>query len=102
MAAPTSYPSFAYNSTQQSTVVVQNVAAFNALPLPGTWTTTPYATASSTADPNETITDTYLKNVLIELRASNYIAANAFLGQDDYQTVIRPDVAANDVALTAL
>jgi len=102
VAAPTSYPSWAYNSTQQSSLIVQNVAQFSALPLPGTWTTTPFSTASSTADPNETITDTYLKNLLIEARASNYIQAQAFLTTEDYQGIIRPDVAANDVALTSL
>lgn len=102
MAAPTSYPSWVYNSTQLSSLIVQNVAAFTALPSPGTWTTTPFSTTSSTADPNETITDTYLKNLLIELRSGNYMAAEAFGMKDDYQLGIRPDVAINDVALTSL
>lgn len=102
MAAPTSYPSYAYNSTQLLTFLVTSAAQFNALPAPGTWTTTPYSSASTTADPNETITDTYLKNMLIEMRINNYLTGTGFNISDDVQTVIRPDVAANDVALTSL
>lgn len=102
MAAPTGYPSWAYNSTQLSSLIVQNAAAFNALSGPGIWTTTPFNSATNPFDPNEQITDTFLKNVLIELRAGNYMQAQAFGITEDYQSVIRPDVAVNDVALTSL
>lgn len=102
MAAPTGYPSWVYNSTQLSSLIVQNVAAFTALGGLGTWTTTPYSTTSSTADANFSITDTYLKNLLIEARVQNYMLQGTLGIVDDVQSVIRPDVAVNDVALTAL
>lgn len=102
MAAPTGYPSWVYNSTQLSSLIVQNVAAFTALGGLGTWTTTPFSTTSSTFDPNEQITDTYLKNMLVELRVNNYLTAQGFQITDDPQTVIRPDVVANDVVLASL
>ena len=102
MAAPLGYPSWVYNSTQLVALIVQNVAAFNALPTPGTWTTTPFSTTTNPFDPNETITDTYLKNLLIEARVNNYLTANMSLVTDDVATQIRPDIAVNDVALTSL
>lgn len=100
MAAPTGYPSYAYNSTQQSTVIVQNVAAFNALPAPGVWTTTPYPGVSGIpADPNLTDTDVRLQQILIENRLANAIMLSGFNLSDDYLTW-RQDFLANDSGLT--
>lgn len=100
MAAPTSYPSYAYNSTQLSTVVVANVAAFNALPTPGVWTTTPYAGVSGIpADPGLTDTDIRLQQSLIEQRMQNAILLAGFNMSDDYLTW-RADFLANDSGLT--
>ena len=100
MAAPTSYPSYAYNSTQSSTVIVATVAAFNALPAPGTWTTTPYPGVSGIpADPGLTDTDVRLQQVLIENRLANAIMLSGFNLSDDYLTW-RQDFLANDSGLT--
>ncbi len=100
MAAPTSYPSYVYNSTQSSTLIVQNVAAFNALPAPGTWTTTPYPGVSGIpADPGLTDTDVRLQQIMIENRLSNAILLAGFSMSDDYLTW-RQDFLANDSGLT--
>ena len=100
MAAPTSYPSYAYNSTQQSTVVVANVAAFNALPGPGTWTTTPYPGVSGIpADPGLTDTDVRLQQILDENRLGNNLLAMLGSFSDDL-VAWRQDIAANDSGLT--
>ena len=101
MAAPTSYPSYAYNSTQLSTVIVANVAAFNALPAPGIWTTTPYAGVSGIpTDPGLTDTDIRLQQILIENRISNQLMQFGFNIVDDPVTQLRPDILANDSGLT--
>lgn len=100
MAAPTSYPSYVYNSTQMSTLVVANVAAFNALPAPGVWTTTPFPGVSGIpADPGLTDTDTRLQQILIENRLSNAILLSGLNLSDDYLTW-RQDFLANDSGLT--
>ena len=112
MAAPTGFPSWSYNSAGQSALIVQSLAAFNALPGPGTWSSTPFAssTTGSTA-PFDTVTspgtsslqvtDIRLQQMLVEARVQTYMMANAFLGTDDPQMLIRPDVLANDASLTS-
>lgn len=100
MAAPTSYPSYAYNATQLSTVIVANVAAFNALPAPGVWTTTPYAGVSGIpADPGLTDTDVRLQQILVESRLGNNILAMLGNYSDDL-LAWRQDIVANDSGLT--
>ncbi len=100
MAAPTGYPSYAYNSTQQSTVIVQNVAQFNALPAPGVWTTTPYPGVSGIpADPGLTDTDVRLQQILVEARLGNNLVAMLGSFADDL-VAWRQDIAANDSGLT--
>lgn len=100
MAAPTSYPSYAYNATQLSTVIVTNVAAFNALPAPGVWTTTPYAGVSGIpTDPGLTDTDIRLQQSLIEQRMTNYYLQWGF-GLVDEPATLRADILANDSGLT--
>lgn len=100
MAAPTSYPSYAYNATQLSTVIVANVAAFNALPTPGVWTTTPYAGVSGIpADPGLTDTDVRLQQILVESRLGNNILAMLGNYSDDL-LAWRQDIVANDSGLT--
>ena len=100
MAAPTSYPSYVYNSTQQSTLIVGTVAAFNALPAPGTWTTTPYPGVSGIpADPGLTDTDVRLQQILIEARLGNNLLAMLGSFSDDLLGW-RQDIAANDAGLT--
>lgn len=100
MAAPTGYPSYAYNSTQQSTVIVTTVAQFNALPAPGVWTTTPYAGVSGIpADPGLTDTDVRLQQILVESRLSNNILAMLGNYSDDLLSW-RQDIVANDSGLT--
>lgn len=102
MAAPTSYPSYAYNSTQLSAIIVQNVAQFNALPGPGVWTTTPYAGISGIpTDPNLTDTDIRLQQILVESRVQSQLLQFGFGLVDDPVTQIRPDVLANDSSLTS-
>lgn len=100
MAAPTSYPSYVYNSTQQSTLVVSTVAAFNALPAPGVWTTTPYAGVSGIpADPGLTDTDVRLQQILVESRLGNNLLAALGSISDDL-LAWRQDIVANDSGLT--
>lgn len=100
MAAPTSYPSWAYNATQLSSLIVQNVAAFNALPGPGTWTTTPYPGISGIpTDPGLTDTDIRLQQILIENRMGNALLQWGFNLSDDL-SILRADILANDSGLT--
>ena len=102
MAAPTGYPSWVYNSTQQSSLIVANVAAFNALGGNGTWTTTPYLGVSGIpTDPNLTDTDIRLQQILIENRIQNQLLQFGFNLVDDPVTQLRPDVLANDSSLTS-
>lgn len=101
MPAPTGYPSWVYNATQLTQQIVQTVAQFNALPLPGVWTTTPYVgTSGIPTDPGLTDTDIRLQQILIESRISNQLLAWGFNLSDDPQTQMRPDVLANDSGLT--
>lgn len=100
MAAPTSYPSYVYNSTQSATVVVNTVAQFNALPSPGTWTTTPFAGVSGIpADPGLTDTDVRLQQILVENRLTNNLLAVMAPISDDL-LAWRQDIIANDSGLT--
>ena len=103
MAAPTSYPSWVYTSTQVSSLIVQNLAAFNALSGVGTWTTTPFVgiPGSVPVDPGFTDTDIRLQQSLIEQRITNQLLAWGFNIADDPQTVLRPDILANDSSLTS-
>lgn len=101
MAAPNGYPSWVYNGTQLASLIVQNVAAFNALPGPGTWTTTPYLGISGIpTDPGLTDTDIRLQQLLIESRISNQLLQFGFNIVDDPVTQLRPDILANDSGLT--
>lgn len=100
MAAPTGYPSWVYNSTQQSSIIVQNVAAFNALPSPGVWTTTPFAgTSGIPTDPNLTDTDIRLQQILIENRVQSQFLSFLYGSADD-PVEIRAEILANDSGLT--
>jgi hypothetical protein len=100
MAAPTSYPSWVYNSTQSTSQIVGTVAAFNALPAPGTWTTTPFpGVAGIPADPGLTDTDVRLQQILVEARLSNNLLAMLGTLSDDLLTW-RQDIVANDSGLT--
>ena len=114
MAAPSGYPSWAYNSAGQPALIVTMLAAFNALPGPGTWSATPFSTSSSgSTAPFDTVTspgtsnlqvtDIRLQQMLIEARVQSYMLAQALMinEHDDPQTVIRPDVLANDASLTS-
>lgn len=101
MAAPTGYPSWVYNSTQLSSLIVQNVTAFNALPSPGVWTTTPYAGVSGIpTDPGLTDTDIRLQQILIESRITNQMLQFGFNLSDDPVLQLRPDILLNDSGLT--
>lgn len=100
MAAPNGYPSWVYNSTQLSSLVITSAAAFAALPGPGTWTTTPYAGVSGIpTDPGLTDTDIRLQQILIENRMTNAVLTWGFNLSDDLPT-LRADILANDSGLT--
>ena len=100
MAAPTGYPSWVYNSAQNTSLIVANVAAFNALGGSGTWTTTPFPGVSGIpADPGLTDTDVRLQQILIENRLSNNILA-AIGSMPDDLLAWRQDIVANDSSLT--
>lgn len=98
------FPSFAYNSAGQSPQIVASQAAFNLLAGPGTWAFSPFATPNLTAPidttPILTATDTRLQQLLVEARVTNQMLAIGLNIVDDPQTQIRPDIQANDVALT--
>lgn len=101
MAAPTGYPSWVYNATQLTSQIVQNVAAFNALPSPGVWTTTPYAGVSGIPfDTGLQDTDIRLQQILIESRIQNQLLQIGLNVSDDPVTQLRPDILANDSGLT--
>ncbi len=100
MAAPTSYPSYVFNSTQALSLIVTTVAQFNALPSPGTWTTTPFPGVSGIpADPGLTDTDVRLQQILIESRLGNNLLAMLGSMSDDL-LAWRQDIIANDSGLT--
>jgi hypothetical protein len=100
MAAPNGYPSWVYNSTQASSLIVQNVSAFQALPGPGTWTTTPFpGIGGIPTDPGLTDTDIRLQQILVEARLGNNLIAMLGPFSDDLLTW-RQDIAANDSGLT--
>src|SRR5882762_2116457 len=102
MAAPTGYPSYVYNSTQNTALIVNNVAAFNALGGAGTWTTTPYPGISSIpTDPGLTDTDIRLQQILIESRVTNWLLQIGMNISDDPVNQLRPDILANDSGLTS-
>ncbi len=102
MAAPTSYPSYAYNATQLLTVIVNTASAFNALTGPGVWTTTPYlGVGGIPTDPGFTDTDIRLQQMLIEMRILNQQVQFGFNLPDDPVLSLRPDILANDSSLTS-
>lgn len=101
MAAPTGYPSYVYNATQLTSLVVQNVAAFNALPGPGVWTTTPFVGVSGIpTDPGLTDTDIRLQQILIENRVQSQFLSFLY-GTADDPVEIRAEILANDSSLTS-
>lgn len=101
MPAPTSYPSWVFNSTQATQLIVQTVAQFNALPAPGTWTTTPYpGTSGIPTDPGLVDTDIRLQQILIENRMTNQLLTIGMNIVDDPVSQLRPDILANDSGLT--
>lgn len=103
--AAVAFPSWAYNATLLQSQIVQTQAAFAAL---GTgWSFTPFAppppsgvpfdvTGSPTVPIAVPITDTRLQQILIELRMHNMMFAHTNNIPDDLQTILRPDVLAND------
>lgn len=97
MAAPTSWPSYAYNNLSQPAVIVANLAAFNALPAPGLWSATPFTTpAQPPFDVGLPITDARAQQLLIENRISNqylHVIAGPFA---EDPAAIRADILAND------
>lgn len=104
MAAPTSFPSWAYSSAGQPAVIVQNLAAFSALPGPGTWSSTPFPVPPPLPlppfDPGFLVTDSRAQQQLVEARITNYMLGQALGIADDVITVLRPDVLANDSSLS--
>lgn len=103
MAAPTGYPSFAYNPTQPA-VIVQSLAQFNLLPPPGVWSSTPYPAVppSTPSDPGFIITDARLQQLLIELRIANQLQQQGFnLPADVDMTGLRAEIALTDSSITS-
>ncbi len=100
--APTSYPSYAYNSTQLLQVVVNNVQQWNALPSPGTWQTFPYpGLIAFPTDPGLEDTDAWLRSILVENRITNQMLQFGMNVMDDPVTQLRPDVLANDSSIAS-
>lgn len=105
------FPSWAYNSAGQPAVIVLNQTQFAALPGPGSWAFTPFPPPTPPGAPpidslvsgtgSYTATDTRLQQLLVESRVQSMMFAQAFNVTDDPQTVLRPDVLANDSSLTS-
>ena len=100
MAAIT-FPSWAYNSAGQPAVIVQTLAQFTALPLPGTWQLNgPYpSSGSGSNDPGFTVTDTRLQQLLVEARLSNLVVAQMANTAEEL-TALRAEIVALDSGLT--
>lgn len=98
------FPSMAYNATQPPQVVA-NQAALTALG--AGWVLTPFPPVSQIApfDPGFVDTDVRLQQIMVELRLANqYLYANGQgtpLSALDEPTVLRTDIAANDVTLAS-
>lgn len=111
MSAPTGYPSWAYNSTTQPALIVQNLAQFNALAGPGTWSATPFTqNANVLAAPYDSLVagtgllqviGVRLEQILIENRIQNQLMQFGFNIVDDPVTQIRPDILLNDSSLSS-
>ena len=111
MAAPTSYPSWAYNSAGQPALIVASLTAFNALAGNGTWSATPFAPTPtpSTAPYDSLVNGTgilqvigiRLEQMLIENRVQSQLMQFGFNIADDPVTQIRPDILLNDSSLTS-
>lgn len=111
MAAPTSFPSWAYNSAGQPSLIVQSLTAFNALAGLGTWSATPFTTtpSTSTAPYDSLIAGTgilqvigiRLEQMLIENRVQSQLMQFGFNIADDPVTQIRPDILLNDSSLSS-
>lgn len=100
MAAPTGFPSWAYNATQNSSLIVQTLAQFNALPSPGTWTTTPFNPPTVPTDPGFLATDTRLQQMLIELRMQNLLTSVGFNSNEEL-TALRAEILAVDSGIAS-
>ena len=103
--AVVAFPSWAFNSAGQPSVIVASQAAFDALAGAGTWAFTPYAIATATAPVDTTpglltATDVRLQQLLVEQRLMNQLLAIGFNISDDPATQLRPDILANDSGLT--
>ena len=98
--AVTAFPSWAYNSAGQSSLIVASQAAFDALTSPGTWAFTPYATITPTPpafDPGFEITDTRLQQSLIEQRVTNVLLQQGLNIQPDVDlTGLRQEIKTLD------
>lgn len=97
------FPSWAYNSAGQQSVIVASQAAFNALAGAGTWSFSPFPTATSSApfDPGFQVTDIRLQQILVEMRMANNILQYQNALADDPITELRPEIVANDSSLTS-
>lgn len=97
------YPTWAYNSAGQASVIVTSATAFAALGGLGSWSTTPYYVppASVPVDAGLTNTDTRLQQMLIEQRVTNLILQYGLNVMDDPQTQLRAEVLANDSSLVS-
>ena len=96
------YPSWAYNATLLTAQIVADAAAFAALG--SGWSFTPFAPPPPSGvpyDPGLPNTDTRLQQILVENRVQSMMLAQAFNITDDPQTVLRPDVRANDASLSS-
>ena len=99
------FPSWAYNATLRQSQIVASQAAFNALG--SGWSFSPFpdpvpsgvpfdVTGSPTVPIAVPITDTRLQQILVEARMLNIMFAHTNNITDDLQTILRPDVLAND------
>lgn len=110
MAAPTSFPSWAYNSAGQTSLVVQTLAAFNALGGGGTWSATPFTPSTLLAAPYDSLVagtgilqviGIRMEQLVIEQRVTNQMMQIGLNIVDDPVTQIRPDILLNDSSLSS-
>lgn len=96
------FPTYAYqNVSPYSQQIVLTQAALTALGV--TWSTTPSAPIGqiAPADPNLTNTDIRLQQILVENRITNQLLQQGMNISDDPMTQLRPDILANDSALSS-
>lgn len=110
MAAPSGFPSWAYNSAGQPSVIVTSLTQFNGLGGSGTWSATPFTPTPLLAAPYDSLVagtgilqviGIRMEQLVIESRVQSQLLQFGLNIVDDPVTQIRPDVLLNDSSLSS-